>query len=301
MTLLLNHTDLNALLDPAACLAALEDGFRHAGREGARHRADLPFPGTAAVLMPGLLPGTNSYTVKVNAKFPGATPALRGLVCLFDGHDGTLLSVQDSATLTAWRTGLSAALATHRLAPEGERIGVIGAGAQAELMLRGLAELRSWAALTVHDTDGVRAEGFAGRHGGVVVEAPGRVAGVADIVLIATWSRRPLLALADARPGQHFTTLGVDEPGKAELAGDLLAGASLVVDDLALARATGVLHGLPDVTAVELRDVLDRPASRDRPSVYAAVGLPWQDLALASVAHAAAVRGGVGTEFDFLG
>ena len=51
-------------------------------------RADLPFPGTATALLPGLLPGINACTVKVNAKFPTARPALRGVICLHGDHPG---------------------------------------------------------------------------------------------------------------------------------------------------------------------------------------------------------------------
>ncbi|MFJ9414193.1 hypothetical protein ACIRPT_08495 [Streptomyces sp. NPDC101227] len=40
--------------------------------------------------MPGVLPGVEAYTVKVNAKFPGARPALRGVICLHGGADDAL-------------------------------------------------------------------------------------------------------------------------------------------------------------------------------------------------------------------
>ncbi|WP_165397720.1 hypothetical protein [Streptomyces albidoflavus] len=60
MTLLLTRNDLETLLDPADCLAAL-----------------------------------------------------RRVVCLFSGVDGGLLALLDSATVTAWRTGLAATLGTH--------------------------------------------------------------------------------------------------------------------------------------------------------------------------------------------
>ncbi|WP_439145735.1 hypothetical protein [Streptomyces canus] len=92
-----------------------------------------------------MLPGVEAYTVKVNAKFPGARSALRGVICLHSGQDGDLLALLDSATITAWRTGLAAALGTDLLAataPDGDAVlGIIGAGAQAALMLRGLHEL----------------------------------------------------------------------------------------------------------------------------------------------------------------
>lgn len=48
----------------------------------------------------------------------------------------------------------------------------------------------------------------------------------ADIVVLATWSRTPILDEDDPAPGAHITSLGADEPGKAELtAGLLLTGA----------------------------------------------------------------------------
>ncbi|MFF3732339.1 ornithine cyclodeaminase family protein [Streptomyces sp. NPDC002476] len=315
MTRLLTSSDLLAVLEPDACLEALRDGFRRAGAStvaGRRIRTDLPFPGTATALMPGLLPGIDAYTVKVNAKFPGARPALRGVICLHSGRDGELLALLDSATVTAWRTGLAAALGTHVLAapdPAGEAVlGVVGAGAQAEIVVRGVRSLRAFRDLVVHDTAPERAAGFAGRHRGRVVGSAAEVAAAADVVLLATWSRTPLLSLADTRPGQHFTTLGADEPGKQELSADLLGSALLVVDDRELAATTGALAaaGLPpDAAHATLGELLDGTRPGRVPdtarSVYAPVGLPWQDLAVAWVAYRQAERLGVGTPVDLLG
>jgi ornithine cyclodeaminase len=276
-------------------------------------RSDLPFPGTATALVPGLLPGVEAYSVKVNAKFPGARPALRGVVCLHSGVDGELLALLDSATVTAWRTGLAAALGTHVLAAAaqgngGPVVGVVGAGAQAELMVRGLRHFQGFRDLLVHDTAADRAAAFAERHGGRVAGSVSEVAAASDVVLLATWSRRPLLGLADVRPGQHFTTLGVDEPGKQELGADLLAASFLVVDDHGLAAATGVLardDGSPRTAADAslgelLRGGCSGRATRSRITVYAPVGLPWQDLAIAWLAYRQAELDGVGRRIDLL-
>ncbi|MFJ9114744.1 ornithine cyclodeaminase family protein [Streptomyces sp. NPDC102394] len=310
MTLVLTRADLETVLTVEDCLDALREGFRterHVPVAGQRARTDLPFPGTATALMPGLLPGVEAYTVKVNAKFPGARPALRGVICLHSGRDGELLALLDSATVTAWRTGLAAALGTHALAGPGGTLGVVGAGAQAELVVRGLAALRGTGAPVVHDTDGERAARFAARHGGRVVGSAPEVAAAADAVLLATWSRRPLLRRADTRPGQHVTSLGADEPGKQELAADLLKAATLVVDDRELAADMGALAaaGLPAAAAdAELGEVLrgEHPGRRsaDERTVYAPVGLPWQDLALAWLACRRADRDGVGQRVDLL-
>jgi ornithine cyclodeaminase len=161
--LLLSRSEITALLDVPSVLGILRRGFTEATEiQPLRIRTDLPGPGTATALLPGLIPGVPAYTVKVNAKFPGASPALRGLVCLHDLADGGLLAVLDSASVTAWRTGLAAALATDVLAAaDASSVSVIGAGAQAAMVLRGLAALRPLTRLTVYDVDTTRTSGFA--------------------------------------------------------------------------------------------------------------------------------------------
>src|SRR4051794_34316941 len=217
MTMLLSRSVLEELFDVEGCLAVLHEGFlaRPGSISPQRVRTDLPGAGTATALIPGLIEGIPAYTVKVNAKFPGASPALRGVVCLHSLEDGELLAVLDSATVTAWRTGLAAALGTHLLArPEASVLAVVGAGAQADLVVRGLSALRPVADLLVSDLSPSRARRF----GGTVVPDARTAAAKADIVVTATWARTPFLGRDDVRPGVHVTSLGADEPGKAELA-----------------------------------------------------------------------------------
>lgn len=317
VTLLLSRSDLERLLDVDACLAALEQGFVAAAPTVGpqRIRTDLPGPGTATALIPGLVEGVPAYTVKVNAKFPGARPALRGVVCLHDLESGELLALVDSATVTTWRTGLAAALGTHVLArPGAATVAVVGAGAQAELVMRGLAALRPLDRLVVADLDARRAADFAERHAAVsgtgcdVVSDAAVAAGSAEIVVLATWSREPLLHAGDVGAGVHVTSLGADEPGKSELAADLLRAGRVIVDDVPLAVAMGAL-GNAGLTADDATGTLAQvlrgevPGRRDDDeiTVYAPVGLPWQDLALAWVAYRRALDSGTGVEFEFLG
>lgn len=329
MTLLLNRSALERLLDPPAIIAALRAGFTAEPGETAARRVvtTLPGPGSATALIPGLVTGVPAYTVKVNAKFPHSRPALRGVVCLHDLESGELLALLDSATVTAWRTGLAAALGTDALArhagargpgdagrPGGGQVAVIGAGAQSDLVLHGLGALREITGLTVTDLDADRASAFAGRHGerlgvpsGTAADARAAVQG-ADIVIAATWARHPLLHAADIAPGTHITSLGADERGKTELAPDLLERARVVVDDIPLAVDMGVLAtaGLSVRHAAGtlgdlLRGQVPGRVRDEEVTVYAPVGLPWQDLALSWVAYRAAREAGAGTSFDFLG
>ncbi|MFF9803717.1 ornithine cyclodeaminase family protein [Streptomyces coeruleorubidus] len=316
MTVLLGAAELQRVVTPQAMVRALRQGFvaaLAARTSPQRVRQSLPTSsGSIAVLLPGLLPGIPAYTVKVNAKFPGADPAISGIVCLHDLETGELLALLDSAFVTAWRTGLSAALATDLLSPAGARaVGIIGAGAQADMTLRGLTRLRTVERVVIHDADDGRAHRMAGvwQRAGLACQVVGsarEVAGTCDSVVIATWSRRPLLHLPDVRPGSHVTSLGADEPGKAELDAGLLRHARVIVDDLDLAMTSGALGsaGLrrEDAAAV-LGRIIDGtvPARTDteQVTVYTPVGLPWQDLALSWAAYQTALRDGVGVGFRF--
>jgi ornithine cyclodeaminase len=286
VTVVLTRSRVDSLVDAGQILEILREGFRApvAHPPPLRIRTDLPGPGTATCLMPGLLPGVPAYTVKTNAKFPGATPALRGVVCLHDLQSGELLALADSSSITSWRTGLAAALGTHLLAASGaDTLGIVGAGAQAGRTVAGLRHLRRWRRIVACDLDRTRAAALTPH----VVACATDVAAEVDVVVLATWSRQPLLHASDVRPGQHLTTLGADEPGKIELSSDLLRAACVVVDDLALAAQSGALGnaGLDAGTAAGtlaevVQGTLSARNSEETVTVYAPVGLPWQDLAL---------------------
>lgn len=319
MTRLLTRSDLLGVLDAEAALGALEDGFRRDDETvitGTRARTELPGPGTATALLPGVVSSIPAYTVKVNAKFPSSRPALRGVVCLHDLGTGELLALLDSGTITAWRTGLSAALATDRLAPsDADVVAIVGAGAQADLVVRGLTSLRRLRCLTISDVDADATVRFAERHASSAAEVEvssdmKQATATADIIVTATWATEPILALADVQAGQHITSLGADEPHKRELASDLITGAVLVVDDRDLVTHTGAIAsaGLadmqPPVIDATLGEVLRGAhpgrTTGDQITVYSPVGLPWQDLALAWNAFTTADAKGVGHSIDLL-
>ena len=150
-TLLLTRTDVSRLLEPLILLDDLRRGFVAAARATIppqRARSDLPrgassSPNSAAVLFPGLLDNIPAYSVKVHAKFPGETPAMRGLVQLFDSATGALLAVLDSGYLSALRIAAAAAVAADALAqPEASRVALIGAGTQNAWQLGLLSHVR---------------------------------------------------------------------------------------------------------------------------------------------------------------
>ncbi|MET9229482.1 hypothetical protein [Lentzea sp. NPDC003310] len=77
-------------------------------------------------------------------------------------------------------------------------------------------------------------------------------------------------------PGTHMTSLGADEPGKAELGPALLDEALVVVDD------PGLAHVAADTTiGAVLRGEHPGRTSAEQVTVYSPAGLPMQDLVIA--------------------
>ncbi len=317
-TLLLTRSEIEAALAPSAVLPLLRDAFvaysAAGGVRAQRVRSALPGPGTATVLLPGVVPDVPAYTVKVHAKFPAETPAIRGVLCLHAAATGDLLAVMDSTHLTAVRTGLAGALAAHVLArPDAERVAVIGAGVQGRHQLRALAMLRPLRDAVVHDVLPDRAAAFATSMTAELGVATKPVASVAaatagrDVLLVATWAREPFIGPDMLAPGTHVTTLGADEPGKAEVAAAVIRDALFVCDDRALAVEMGALAGVglgADAVGAELGEVLagTHPGrtSATQITVYGGVGVAFQDAAAAWVAYEAARARGLGRAVDFL-
>jgi len=111
----------------------------------------------------------------------------------------------------------------------------------------------------------------------------------------------------DLPPGRHLTALGADEPGKQELAPEVLLSARLIVDDAALVATHGALAnaGLPASTAAASLGAVIRGEAIARShhrelTVYAPVGMPWQDLALSWSAFRRADAAGTGATLDLL-
>jgi ornithine cyclodeaminase len=145
---------------------------------------------------------------------------------------------------------------------------------------------------------------------GLAVEAAESAADAvreARVVFTATWAREPFIQAGMLAPGAHVTTLGPDEPGKAEVAADVIRNALFVCDDRMLAVEMGAIGGVglgSDAIAAELGEVLaglhPGRTSSEQVTVYGGVGLAFQDLVAAWAIYQAARLRGVGRGIDFI-
>ncbi|MEY2414891.1 MAG: hypothetical protein QOH53_225, partial [Ilumatobacteraceae bacterium] len=175
-------------------------------------------------------------------------PIIQGVYVLFDMRIGQPVALFDGAALTTLRTPMISALATDALARDDARsLGVIGTGPQAIAHVRAVRVVRP-------DLEGVVVAGRTAAHVGRVVDelvADGEsaiagsyaAAAACDIVCSATRANSALFGLADVRPGAHLNLVGSYRLDLREVAADVVAAATVAVDDLAAAKAeAGDLH-----------------------------------------------------------
>ena len=331
MALLLTRSDVEGLLEPTTLttlLPKLREGFEAYSLERTvpAQRARSPLPGgdaedvtnSATVLFPGLLPHLPAYTVKIHAKFPGQSssqdPAIRGLVLLHDLSTGALLAVLESGLLTAAATALSSAVAADVLArKDAARVAIVGAGVQGAWGLRALRLVRRIERVNVFDTAPFKTGLFVRR---MAEEIPAKLVPAdslaeavmdADVVVTATPSTFPFLFPGMVPEGAHVTTLGADEPGKAEVSAELIKASRFFCDDRALTLTMGALGNVglgPDAVQAELGEVIAGTkvgrVGADDLTIYGGVGLAWQDVVVAWEVFEKAKARGVGLELDFL-
>ena len=210
--------------------------------------------------------------------------------------------------------GSCRAIATDLLANENAgNAAIIGTGVQGEFQLRYLHQVRELVGVIVFDIIQDRARDFAERMslelGVDIAVSPSLQAAVrdAEILLVATWSREPLLRADMVKNGAHVSTLGADELGKCEVHADLIGRSVFVCDDRELAVSTGAIGaaGLgPEAIHAEVGEVLagEHPGrvNRTQITIFGGVGLAFQDLVLAGQVYQAACENGTGRPFDFL-
>ncbi|HTU87317.1 MAG TPA: ornithine cyclodeaminase family protein [Solirubrobacteraceae bacterium] len=316
--LILGHGDVLAALSPEDCADAMAHVLAaHARGEALMPlRSVVPFEGAAGFmgLMPAWRGGTDPvFGLKALCVMPG-NPARgldshQGTVTLFDGATGVPTAVLDASAVTSVRTAAVSAVATRLLAREDARVlAILGAGVQGRAHLRALAPIREFAEVRVYAPSVGHARALADGRAVVASSAEEAVRG-ADVVVLATSSRDPVVSREWFAPGAHINAVGASMPSARELDVETVAASVLFCDsreslrneagEYRLAVEQGAIAAGDDVAA-ELGEVLAGIApgrrSQDQLTVFRSLGLAVEDLAAAERAVERARELGIGTE-----
>jgi ornithine cyclodeaminase/alanine dehydrogenase-like protein (mu-crystallin family) len=331
--LTLSNADIHAALAPDECERAM------AGVLAARARGDAFNPLRTVTVPPGaagfigLMPAYASAAASAGEAGPGydgaafglkaiclipANPsrgldAHQGTVTLYDGETGMPTAILNASAVTEIRTAAVTAVATRALAREGARVlGLLGAGVQARSHLIALAGVRPWEEVRVYAPTTAHAEALRDARPDIRVAASAQEAVEgADVVVVATSARRPVLEHAWLGSGAHVNAVGASSPTAWEIEPATVAAAALFCDsresvvneagEFKLAIEEGLIAGQEHIRA-ELGEVVSGAhagrASDQELTLFRSLGIGVEDLAAAQVAVQNARRAGLGTEVE---
>jgi ornithine cyclodeaminase/alanine dehydrogenase-like protein (mu-crystallin family) len=240
----------------------------------------------------GFFAAMPAYAGALGAKlvtfYPGndGIPTHHALVLLFRPETGEPLVTMDGRLITEMRTAAVSAVATQLLArPDAATLAILGSGVQAGSHLEALRLVRPFGDVRVWSPR--NADGFARRLGVRAAGSAEEAVRGADVVVVATTSRTPVLFGEWLSPGAHVNAVGAVRPDWRELDDETLRRARLYVESRESAtREAGDVIAAREVFA-ELGEVVagSRPGrlSRDEITLFKSVGVAVEDVVAADL------------------
>lgn len=325
MPLLLSEKDVRAVLSMDDLIAAMEaalDQFSGGGvRQPLRHIVDVGDGQGFYGVMPAYLRtpaalGTKLVTVYHDNAAAGL-PSHLATIVLHDPETGGLRAVIDGRYITEARTAaVSAASARHLARPDARVLAVLGAGVQARSHIEALTRVRAFEEVRVWGRDAGRVGALldevrplAGSSRVIAAATPRAAAEGADVIVLVTASREPVLSRAMVADGTHICAVGACRPDQREMDTALVRDARVFVDSRigALAEAGDLVipirEGAIDASHIagELGDVCGgRVAGRRSAAeitVFKSLGMAVEDVAAAHLALERASERGLGRGF----
>ncbi|HEV8611801.1 MAG TPA: NAD(P)-binding domain-containing protein [Thermoanaerobaculia bacterium] len=296
LSAILDEDDVRRLLSIRDLVPAVERALAElsAGRAVQPLRTVIPVADHEGFL--GVMP---AYAGALGAKLVTFFPDNRdvhthhAIVVLFRPETGEPLVIMDGRLLTEMRTGAVSAAATKALArADASVLAILGSGVQARSHLEALRLVRNFREVRVWSPR--RAKEFAEEF---VVQAADSAEGAvrgADVVVVATTSKTPVLHGEWLSPGAHVNAVGASRPDWRELDDDVLSRARIFVESReAASRESGDVIAAGRIDG-EIGEVFAGKApgrtSAQEITLFKSVGVAVEDLAAADLVYRAATR-----------
>ena len=312
----LTEADVAALVDLAVAIPALEAilAEQGAGRAFPLGKALGTWdPRSSMHSLGSAAPAAGYAGFKSWVNTPAGASAIYGL---WQAADGKLAAVMEAATLGQLRTAAISGVATRWLAePGADELAICGTGRQALGQVAAVAAVRPVRHVRVWSPDPDHRDAFCRRVADVTglsataYPSAGDALADAPIVTLVTRASEPFVEAAMLAAGAHLNAVGAILPAYAEVHGDVLTAADLLVaDDVEGARRASreMIDCFGDDDAAwkqvgRLADVVaggsGRPAGA-RLTVFKGMGSGLSDLAVAQLALRQAEARNLGVTFE---
>ena len=323
--LVLREDEIRALLDPRACIRAMEQAFAAYASGKAQLppviNLEVPEHRGEVHIKAGHLSGGPYYAVKIASGFYNnaalGLPSSSGMVLVFDSRTGAPAAfLLDNGFITDLRTAAAGALAARLLACEQvNTVAVIGSGAQARYQITLLSLVCNFREARIWGRSREKAEacvgdlsraGISGQPAFAAANSVEDAVRKADLVITVTASHEPLVRAEWLAPGATVIAVGSDGPDKQELDVGVLARADrIVADSLPQCLRLGEIHHAVEQGAItkgrvsaELGEIAaglkPRRTSEQELIVCDLTGVGVQDVAAANLVMERALAAGAG-------
>jgi ornithine cyclodeaminase len=244
-------------------------------------------------------------------------PSHLATILLFDPDTGSLISMMDGRYITEARTAAVSAVSARFLAKaNASTLALIGSGVQARSHLEALTHVRRLTDVRVWSPRPQSRQRFIDEMSPRVAipirdcATPEAACAGADLIVIATASKTPVVESEWVADGAHVMGVGACRPDQREMAPALVNRARLYVDSRAgaLVEAGDVVMNIADglFGASHLRGeigelVLGRAAGRATDAevtIFKSLGMAVEDVAAADLVFRRASETGAGTELS---
>jgi alanine dehydrogenase len=320
VALLLSEKDVRTVLSMDDLIAAMETALIafSAGSVAQPVRTVVDAGGRGFFgVMPAYVPAPGVLGAKLVTVFhenaAAGLPTHLATILLLDHATGELVAMLDGRYITEARTAAVSAVSTALLArDEAATLAIIGSGVQARSHLDAITKVRRIREIRVWSPQEASRAGFVramqpGTTAAIQACASAREAvGDADVIVLATASREPVVRSDWIAPGAHVCAVGACRPDQREMDSVLVARARLFVDSRAgaMAEAGDVIipmrEGAFDASHIagEIGDVAARRTpgrtSRADVTIFKSLGMAVEDVAAAHLAYLKASERGLG-------
>ncbi len=262
-----------------------------AGKAGDYRAMPASLGGYAALKWIGVFPNNKE----------NGLPTTIGTLILSDRFTGETLAVMDCATLTAYRTAVTSAIAAKYCAPDAEEFAIIGCGIQGRYHIEAyeaICQSHMKLDIQLYDTNESPMNqmfNWLGREN--LCRAWGRNESVkqaverADVITTLTPSTEGYLDILDLKSNCHINAVGADAVGKRELMTNVIDGsANVICDDPQQAFHSGELqyNQWPHLDVISMRHLIKnyKTMQLDKGvSIFDSTGVALEDIAIAELIY----------------
>ncbi len=316
MTIFFSENDVGSLLKMDEAIVAVDHALCLLGKSDAVNRPRSRV--RAGKLTLHTMPAGSLEIGYVGMKAYTTGPSgARFYFLQFDANDGRLVALMEADRLGQIRTGAATGVATRYMSrQESKKVGIYGTGWQARSQLEAIALVRPIESVVAYSPRLERRSIFCQEMSQLLsipvtaCDAPEEVTQSADIVVVATNSREPVLRGDWLLPGQHVNAIGSNNLKRIEVDKEVIARANFIATDsveqakiecgdLAAVVSDGGLswdhvYELADVVA---KKVLPRSSEEDI-TLFESQGLAIEDVAVARYVYEAGQKQDIGKKLD---